>query len=111
MNQILLAQAVKFLAELILGSSVFNQILASVEAWDAKQIAGAEKKTGVAKDIEILGLNLTNSMSNLAIELAVAYVGYKAGNNAAPTKASVVNQVENTVMNTVSNTVSQVSNT
>jgi len=107
MNSVLLAQAVKFLAELILGSDVFNRVIGVVQRWEQKQISGIEKKQGVLAEFEILGLNLTGSFANLAVELAVAYVGYKAGNNAAPTKEEIVKDAETTALNTVSNTVNQ----
>lgn len=105
MNNILLAQAVKFLAELILGSDVFNRVLGVVQRWDAKEISGLEKKSGVLKEFELLGLNLTGAFANLAVELAVAYVGYKAGNNDAPTKEGIIQSAESTAINTLANTV------
>jgi hypothetical protein len=110
MNSILLAQAVKFLAELILGSEVFNHVIGVVQRWDTKEIAGVEKKKGVLSEFEVLGLNLTEAFANLAVELAVAYVGYKAGDNMSPTKSEIIDEVESTTINTLSNTVNQVSN-
>ena len=103
MNNILLAQAVKFLAELILGSDVFTRVLGVVQRWDEKQISGLEKKTGVLKEFEVLGLKLVGNFANLAIELAVAYVGFKAGDNVAPTKDEIVHKVEDVALNTVEN--------
>lgn len=111
MSNILLAQAVKFLAELLLGSDVFNHIIGVVQRWDAKEISGVEKKKGVLAEFEVLGLNLTESFANLGIELAVAYVGYKAGSNMEPTKANVISAVENTAINTLANTVQSSANT
>lgn len=111
MNSLLLAQAVKFLAELILGSDVFTRVLGVVQRWEAKQVSGLEKKTGVLKEFELLGLNLTGAFANLAVELAVAYVGYKAGNNDAPTKEGIIQAAESTAMNTLANTVNDSSNT
>ena len=102
MSNLFLAEAVKFLAKLVLGSDVFARVLASVQRWEEKEVAGLEKKTGVLKELEILGLNLAGRMANLAIELAVAYVGYKAGNNPAPTKDEMVKKAESTVLNTFS---------
>ena len=107
MNSILLAQAVKFLAELILGSDVFTRVLGVVQRWEAKEIAGVEKKNGVLKEFEVLGLNLVGSMANLAVELAVTYVGFTAGNNAAPTKEEIITKVEDTAINTVKDAVNQ----
>ena len=101
MNNILLTQAIKFLAQMILGSNVFTSVVGAVQRWEEKQISGLEKKTGVLKEFEVLGLNLVGRMANLAIELAVAYVGYKAGNNPAPTKAEMIKKAEDTVMDSL----------
>lgn len=107
MNSLLLAQAIKFLAELILGSDVFNRVLATVQRWQEKELSGAEKQAGVKKELTVIGINLAGSLTNLAIELAVAYVGYKAGNNEEPTKNEVIKDVEHTTANTVQSTLEQ----
>jgi hypothetical protein len=72
MNVIIL-QAINMLASLILGSDVFTRVLGVVQRWADKEISSAEKREGVLEEIEIIGLKLSKSLANLAVELAVAY--------------------------------------
>ena len=72
MNTIIL-QAINMLATLILGSDVFTRVLGVVQRWADKEISSAEKRAGVLDEIEIIGLKLSKSLANLAIELAVTY--------------------------------------
>ena len=61
------------LASLILGSDVFTRVLGVVQRWSDKEISSAEKREGVLDEIEIVGLKLSKSLANLAVELAVSY--------------------------------------
>ena len=61
------------LASLILGSDVFTRVLGVVQRWADKEISSAEKREGVLDEIEIVGLKLSKSLANLAVELAVSY--------------------------------------
>jgi hypothetical protein len=72
MNVIIL-QAINMLASLILGSDVFTRVLGVVQRWADKEISSAEKREGVLDEIEIVGLKLSKSLANLAVELAVSY--------------------------------------
>lgn len=71
---ILILQSIKILANLILGSGVLDRVIPRVEKWAEKEISGLEKKEGVIKDLEIIGLKLSTSLTNLAIELSVQYL-------------------------------------
>ena len=68
----------KQVVDLILGSDVFERVLAAVERWADKEIDGLEKKQGVLAELEIIGLNLTKSGANFAVEAAVQYLKAKA---------------------------------
>jgi len=70
---VIILQAINMLASLILGSDVFTRVLGVVQRWADKEISSAEKRAGVLNEIEIIGLELSKSLANLAIELAVTY--------------------------------------
>jgi hypothetical protein len=74
MTNVILAQAINLIASLLLGSDVFNRVLATVERWAEKEIAGAEKRHGVMDELQIIGLKLTESAARFGIELAVQYL-------------------------------------
>jgi hypothetical protein len=71
---IVVQQAINLLASLLLGSDTFTRILGVVNRWADKKISGAEKRAGVLDEFEIIGLNITKSLANLGLELAVAYL-------------------------------------
>jgi len=77
MNSVVLF-LLKQVVDLLLGSDVFERVLATVERWSDKQISGLEKKQGVLAELEIIGLNLTKSGANFAVEAAVQYLKAKA---------------------------------
>jgi len=77
MNAIVLF-LLKQVVDLILGSDVFERVLAAVERWADKEISGLEKKQGVLGELEIIGLKLTKSGANFAVEAAVQYLKAKA---------------------------------
>jgi len=62
------------LAGAILGGDVFTRILGTVERWAEKEISGAEKRHGVLAELEIIGLELTESAARFGVELAVQYL-------------------------------------
>jgi len=66
------------LADIVLGSDVFTRIVGAVERWADKEISGAEKRTGVLDELEVIGLKLTKSAANFGVELAVQYIRTKA---------------------------------
>ena len=98
---IIIAQAIELLANLILGSDTFTRVIATVQRWDAKQVSNAEKRGGVIAEFEIIGLHLAESLANLAVELAVSYLKY-AGKDT--TSAPSLNEVKNEVLHTVGST-------
>ena len=74
----IIAFLLKQVVDMLLGSSVFDRVLGAVERWSEKEISGLEKKEGVLAEIEIIGLKLTNSAANFAIEAAVQFLKAKA---------------------------------
>lgn len=71
---IVVIQAIRFFANIILGSGVLDRVVPFVKKWSDKQISGLEKQQGVVKDLEVIGLGLSTSLTNLAIELAVQFL-------------------------------------
>jgi hypothetical protein len=63
------------LAGLLFTADTFTRIEAAVVRWEEKAISGAEKQAGVKAELEVIGIKLSASMVNLAIELAVAELG------------------------------------
>lgn len=78
MTWLLLKPFIKPLAALILGSGVFDRVLASVKRWEALQLAGSEKRHGVLKELEIVGIHLTESAARFGIELAIQWMKREA---------------------------------
>lgn len=74
----LIQQAIRVIAQLILGSDIFTRILGVVERWADKELDGASKRDGVLDEIEVIGISLTKSAANFAIELAVQFLKAKA---------------------------------
>ena len=64
----------KQIVDLILGSNVFERVLATVQRWSDKEISGLEKRDGVVAELEVIGLKLTNSAANFAVEAAVQFL-------------------------------------
>ena len=71
MNSTLITLAIQTLIKLLIGSDVFTRIEAAVVRWADKKIAGAEKRQGVLDELEVIGLKVSKSVTNLAVELAV----------------------------------------
>ena len=69
---------IKQLANILLGDVVLQRIADRVEHWADFEISGAEKRNNVLADIEVIGLNLTESLANLGLELALQYIRAKA---------------------------------
>ena len=74
----IVAFLLKQVVDMLLGSNVFERVLGVVERWSDKEISGLEKKEGVLAEIEIIGLKLTNSAANFAVEAAVQFLKAKA---------------------------------
>lgn len=73
-----IAYMIKHVVSLLLGSGVFDRVFAAVKRWSDREISGLEKKEGVLAEIEIIGLKLTQSAANFAIEAALQYLKLKA---------------------------------
>ena len=71
---IIIIQAIKVFANVILGSGVLDRVVPWVKKWAEKEVTNLQKKEGVIKDLEIIGLGLSTSLTNLAIELAVQFL-------------------------------------
>ena len=71
------ATLIALLANLILGSGVFDKIKAVVIAQEAKVLSGAEKKNAAVAQLTSIGLTAATSAINLGIELAVAWLKAK----------------------------------
>jgi hypothetical protein len=72
------AFALKILANLLLGSGIFDTILGLVRRWAQAQISGAEKRENVLSDLTVSGVQLSESAARLGVELAVNYLKAKA---------------------------------
>jgi hypothetical protein len=74
MTSVIIAQAINIIATLLIGQDVFPRLLGVVERWADKEISAAEKRHGVLAELEVIGLNLTESVARFGIELAVQYL-------------------------------------
>ena len=73
MNSVI-AFLISQLAAAILGSDIFSRIVGTVERWAQEEITSAEKRHGVLDELEVIGLNLTESAARFGVELAVQYL-------------------------------------
>lgn len=76
MNSVI-AFLLKQVVDLILGSDIFERVLGAVQRWSEKEISGLEKKAGVVAELEVIGLKMTNSAANFAVEAAIQYLKAK----------------------------------
>lgn len=90
MTNIIIQQTIQILASMILGSDVFTRVLGVIKRWEEKQISGLEKKEGVLKEFELIGLKLTGWLANIAIELAVGYTKYGAKQGDKPDVTKII---------------------
>lgn len=70
---LVVAEAIRFLANILLGIVNFERILATVERWADKEIASAEKREGVIAELSVIGIELSESLCRAGVELAVQY--------------------------------------
>jgi len=68
----------KLLANLLLGSGVFDTVLSLVRKWAGIQASNAQKREGVLSDLTIMGVQVGESTARLGVELAVNYLKAKA---------------------------------
>lgn len=71
---LILSQVINLIASLLLGSEVFDRILATVERWADKEVKPADKRHGVLDELEVIGIQLSESLSRFGVELAVQYL-------------------------------------
>lgn len=65
---------IAMIANYLIGNKVFEQIKQLVTDQEKRLISGIEKKHSVAMEAKKLGIQISASLLNLAIELAVQYV-------------------------------------
>lgn len=68
----------KLLANLLLGSGVFDTILSLVKKWAGIQVTNAQKREGVLSDLTVAGVQVGENAARLGVELAVNYLKAKA---------------------------------
>jgi len=68
----------KLLANLLLGSGVFDTILSLVKKWAGLQVTNAQKREGVLSDLTVAGVQVGENAARLGVELAVNYLKAKA---------------------------------
>lgn len=66
-------------AKMLLGGRVFSQIRGAVEAWEDKEMSGAQKRQAVRGYLSTMISDVAGWAINLGIELAVAALKAKVG--------------------------------
>lgn len=61
-------------AKIILGSSIFERIKATVLRQEEKAIAGSKKRDAVLAELQVIGISAATYLINLGIELSVAWL-------------------------------------
>lgn len=69
--------AIQVFANLILSSGVFNKIKEVVALQESKLLSGAEKRSVAIAELTKIGIGVSDSLLNLGIELAVAWLNTK----------------------------------
>jgi len=67
----IIGETIRFLANLALGATNFERITASVDRWAEMELTGAEKRHGVLAELNVIGIQLSERLARLGIELAV----------------------------------------
>ena len=73
------ATVIQSFAKFILGSGAFDRVKDAVLRQETKDLTGKQKQAAVFEEIKILGIGVATWSLNLAIELAVAWLRTKAG--------------------------------
>lgn len=68
------ASIIASFAKIILGSSLFDRIKATVVRVDGEDVPGSQKRDAVLSELKIIGIGAATYLLNLGIELAVAYL-------------------------------------
>lgn len=66
--------AIKGVATLLTEKGTFQRVLDAVNTVDDPNTPGNEKKDAVLKQLKVIGLDLASWLTNLLIELAVAWI-------------------------------------
>lgn len=72
------ATIISSFAKIILGSSLFDRIKATVLRVDGDDIPGSEKRDAVINELRIIGISAASYLLNLGIELAVSWLRTQA---------------------------------
>lgn len=67
----IIVETIRFLANIALGTGNFERITASVERWADEEISGAEKRHGVLAELSVIGIQMSERLARLGIELAL----------------------------------------
>lgn len=67
----IIRETIRILAKLALGSANFERITTSVARWAKEELTGAEKRHGVLAELNVIGIQLSERLARLGIELAV----------------------------------------
>lgn len=65
-------------AKIILGSSLFDRIKATVIRVDGEDVPGSQKRDAVLAELKIIGISAATYLINLGIELAVSWLRAQA---------------------------------
>lgn len=71
MLNIVIIEALQLVCSFLLGSGVIDRIEGAVSRWEDKAVSSAEKKEGVLAELEVIGIKLSGSVANFAIESAI----------------------------------------
>lgn len=71
---VIVIQAIQFVATILLGSEIFERILGAVQRWAEKELSGKEKRDGVLDELEVIGIQIAESSARFGVELAVQYL-------------------------------------
>lgn len=72
MNTVILA-LIRQLAAWMIGADVFRAAVGAVQRWEAKSIAGVQKRDGVIDELQVLGYQVAGRTANFLVELALQY--------------------------------------
>jgi hypothetical protein len=61
-------------AKIVLGSTLFERIKATVIRVDGDDMPGSEKRNAVLDELKVIGVSTATYLLNLGIELAVSYL-------------------------------------
>ena len=72
------ATIISSFAKIVLGSSLFERIKATVIRVDDKDVPGSQKRDAVLAELKLIGISAATYLINLGIELAVSWLRTQA---------------------------------